>query len=553
MRNRTLLAAATVCAALAVPSVASAEDFCVGNPAGCSGTSVPPALLSFALNQAQSNGTDDRFFLAPGTFASTQFSHKSVERVQIIGAGAGKTILRGSMNAPALELGGNPETSVSDLTIEATGAATGGLALHGTTARGVAVEAGGAGSLHIGLSLHGDATFDDGSVVVGAGAPYAAAVISGDGAVADSTLTAPEGIGFVTIGSDATLQRSTLNAKNGAVAYGGRLTVTDTLVDLRGRGAPSLGIGASPNPSGSATAEAERLTIVGSTPSSATDTVGLIAHADGAGDSATIHARDSVISGIGVPVARVANNGASATLTTSRSAYPSPLAAYNTGPGSIVEQDRLKVSPRFVGNGDFHLAADSPLIDAGTPGALPAGATDRDGKPRLSDGNGDCAPVSDIGAFEYQGAAMAACTPAPAAPATGGAMTAPAATTAPAPRISRLRVEPTRVQVGTALPKLVRTAVQRPLSTIRFRLSKSATVTLRFAKLDRNGTARTIKANVRIRARKGRNTIRFAGRLTRSVALKPGAYRITAVATDESGLRSNRAVTRFTAIRSVSR
>ena len=67
-RKRMLLAAATTCAALMVPvAAASAEDFCVGAPAGCTGTPVPPPLLNFALTQAQSNGSDDRFLLAPGT------------------------------------------------------------------------------------------------------------------------------------------------------------------------------------------------------------------------------------------------------------------------------------------------------------------------------------------------------------------------------------------------------------------------------------------------------------------------------------------------------
>jgi hypothetical protein len=95
----------------------------------------------------------------------------------------------------------------------------------------------------------------------------------------------------------------------------------------------------------------------------------------------------------------------------------------------------------------------------------------------------------------------------------------------------------------------VRTAVRRPLSTIRFRLSKPATVALRFAKLSRNGNARTIKTKVRLKARTRGNRIRFAARLSRKVALKPGAYRLTAVATDKAGTRSKPARTRFTAVK----
>jgi hypothetical protein len=163
-RRHALIAAAAACAALAIPAVASAEDFCVGDPAGCTGTPVPPPLLNFALTQAQSNGSDDRFLLAPGTYASTAFSHHSGERVRIIGAGAGKTILRGNLDEPVLTLGGNQDSSVADLTVEPTGTAAGGLTLKGTHANRVAVDAKGAASLFAGVELHGDATFGHGSV-----------------------------------------------------------------------------------------------------------------------------------------------------------------------------------------------------------------------------------------------------------------------------------------------------------------------------------------------------------------------------------------------------
>ena len=621
-RKRILLAAAATCAALAVPSVASAEDFCVGGPAGCSGTPVAKALLKQSLTDAQSNGTDDRFFLAPGVFASDKFAYQSGERVQLIGAGAGKTIVRGKVDGSVLELGGNPDSSVSDVTVEATGAATGGLTLKETRAHRVAVDAEGAPSLIAGVLLFGDATFDAGSVDIGGLERYAVLVFSGAAAVTDSTLSAPAGAGFVSAGSEVTLRRSTLDARFGAIAASGHLTVSDTLVDLRGHTGNGLaaGVYVSPNSGGigtAATADADRVTIVGSTPGTA-DTVGVAAVADGAGKSAAGRVRDSVISGIGVPVGRQADNGATVTLTTTRSAYPSPVTTFDSGPGTLIEQNRLKVSPGFVGNGDFHLAAGSQLIDAGTPGGLPANAADRDGNPRASDGDGDCRHISDIGAFEYQGTrvravaaaattsvaagrparftATGSCVPGPEAPtvrwafddgatASGAAVThvfqspgrhsatvtvsdrhghaarataavavaAPVATEPPSagPRISRLRVTPKRVRIGRRLPKLARSAVRRPLATIGFRLSKRATVTLRFAKLTRNGKPRPLKTTVRIKARKGRNRIRFAARLSRTVALTHGSYRLTARATDNAGLRSKRTRTRFTAIKPV--
>jgi hypothetical protein len=607
-RKRLLLAAAIACAALAIPSVASAEDFCVGGPAGCTGTPVAANGLKVALTGAQSNGSADRFFLAPGIFTSDQFTYQSAERLQIIGAGAGKTILRGNVAGSVLTLGGDQDSSVSELRLEPTGAASSGLTLQGTHAGGVAVDAKGVASLVTGVQLLGDSTFDDGSVDLGAIAQPAVTVYN-DGAVTDSTLTAPAGAGVLSGGNDATVRRSTLDAKIGAAAIQGHLTVSDTLVDLRGNAGaePAYGVYLPVTASGTtAAADADRLTIVGS----AGTTYGLAALADGANTSATVHMRDSVISGVGVPVGRQAQNGGTARVTSDRSAYPTAVAVPDSGPGAIVETDRIQASPHFADG--FHLAADSPLIDAGTPDGPPAGATDRDGRPRASDGDGNCTRVTDIGAFEYQGttakavasaaattvatgqavgfSAAGSCIPGPEAPAvswsfddgagaTGSTVThafqtpgrhtatvivtdahahsaqatagvdVTARSASVAPRVTRLRVAPTRVQIGTLLPKLVRAGVKRPLGTIGFRLSKPATITLRFAKLTNSGKAHPVKTKVRVNARKGSNRLRFAARLSRRSALAPGKYRLTAVATDATGARSKRATTRFTAVK----
>lgn len=72
----------------------------------------------------------------------------------------------------------------------------------------------------------------------------------------------------------------------------------------------------------------------------------------------------------------------------------------------------LRVDPRFVGPGDYRLAPDSPCIDAGDVGTLPAGiGLDLDGNPRRVDdpatpdtGVGPV-PIVDMGAYEFQAAA----------------------------------------------------------------------------------------------------------------------------------------------------
>jgi hypothetical protein len=606
LRRSALVGAAIVSAAFALPAVASAKDFCVGAPAGCSGTAVSAPGLKAALTQAQSNGTDDRFFLAPGTYSTDNFIHESAEAVQIIGAGAGKTILEGNANGAVLDVGGNDSSSVSGLTARPVGAATTGLGLKGARAHGVSVDAKGALSIYAAVALFGNAVFDHGSVNIGAAQGHAAMVFSGEGLVSDSTLIAPAGDGFAVAAGNGSLRRSTVSGRFGAIGAEGHLSVTDTFIDLRGHAGGGLaaglyvaaGQGANAKPT--AAADAARLTIVGSTPTTS-ETVGVAAVADAAGQSADLRLRDSVISGIGVPVGRQASGGGTANITTTRSAYPSGVGTFDIGPGKLIEQSRLKVSPGFVGNGDFHLAAGSPLIDAGTAGSVTAAATDRDGRPRASDGNGDCSHITDIGAFEFQGtkttalatvsahsalagqglrfAAVKACIPGPEAPtltwrfddgaaATGTAAVHAFATaghhtatltvadhhghqavssvavdiTAP-PAIAKLRVTPKRVRIGTLLPKLVRTAAKLPNGTIRFTLSEPASVRLSFTK-----HGHTLKKRLRFTAHAGVNRIRFAARLSRTARLRPGTYRLTIVATDATGAHSEPATARFTAI-----
>ena len=327
-----------------------------------------------------------------------------------------------------------------------------------------------------------------------------------------------------------------------------------------------------------------------------------------------------MINGVATPVVRSATNGASsASVRTDRSDYPAAASPIDAGPGQPGRgaSPRRGAGLRRRGGRRLPPRPGSPLIDAGTPGELPAGTADRDGSPRASDGDGDCSHIPDIGAFELQGTAVKAvasasaaaatageavafsaagsCIPGPGAPAiswsfddgagaTGDAVThafaapgrhtatvtvsdgaghqavastavdvtagaAPPPAAQAAPVISGLRVSPSRIAIGSQLPKLVRGRVKRPAGTIRFVLSEPATVQLRFTRLGRHGRTRTVKTKVRIDAAQGLNRIRFAARLSRKVRLTPGAYRLTMFATDAAGARSERATTRFRTVR----
>jgi hypothetical protein len=312
-----------------------------------------------------------------------------------------------------------------------------------------------------------------------------------------------------------------------------------------------------------------RTTIVGSGAK-----LGVLAIADDIGKSATAHVSDTVISGADTPLGRLAANGAiSAKLTADRSAYPAPVTSLDVGPGKLVETRRLIASPQFVGGGDFHLAAGSPLIDAGTPAGVPAGALDRDGRPRASDGNGDCARISDIGAYEYQGtkvkaiahaaattvsaakpvafSAAGSCIPGPEAATirwrfddgTGaaGASVAHAFST-PGRHTATVTVSDAHGHSAQATTALTVTALPPRIShlrvangRVRFRLSKAAAVTLRIGKLGKRP-----RTTIKVGAHQGANKIRL-----RKTALKPGRYQVIATAIDSSGQHSKQVRTRF--------
>jgi hypothetical protein len=597
-----------------MPALASAEDFCVSEPAGCSGTPVAPNGLAKALTAAQSNGSDDRFFLAPGIYDNGPLSYNSPEKLELIGAGIELSTLRSSAPGPLFTLGGNPASTISNLDLVAAGNGTRGLALVGTRAEGAAVEVAAGISTDVALTLSGGASFSRGSVKL---TQAAIGVALADGStLTDSSIQAPNGAAIFAAGSDMTVRRSTMRAKFGAVVGGGHLAMSDTLIDMGKFGDAGVLANTSLSGDGPTVAELDRLTIVGST--SFGTRGGVVAEANRNGTSASVHLHDSVIRGLN-PLVRLGTNGGVANISTDRSNYPSTSTGSDSGPGSLVEERRLNLDPHFVdpGAGDFHLAADSPLIDAGTPGALPADATsDRDGQPRASDGDGDCTHVPDIGAFEWQGNKVTAlatasaasaqagqpvsfssagsCIPGPGEPqaawsfddgagATGTAVehafatpgqhtatltigdgaghqasasatvevtAAPASAAGPAaPVLSKLKLSPGRIAIGKLLPKLVAKPAKRPAATISFTLSKAAKVELRFAKLGTSGKLRRLKPKLRVAAKRGVNRVRFAGRLSRKVRLAPGAYRLTAVATDAAGARSAPTSKRFTAIK----
>jgi PKD domain len=331
-----------------------------------------------------------------------------------------------------------------------------------------------------------------------------------------------------------------------------------------------------------ATADLERVTILGSNQKPA-DATAIGAEADGAGKTGSVTARDSIMTGFQNSILRQGSNDGLANVTTDRSVYLSSGGpGLDTGTGSLTETNRLTVSPRFVNPAanDFRLAADSPLIDAGTPGDLPAGSLDRDGKPRQSDGNGDCSHVGDIGAFEFQGTSVKAvaravtavefssegsCIPGPGTPtvkwsfddgatadgatvshafATPGKHTAVATVSDDSGHQASASAEVEVAAVPKAPPAVAPaiTKLRVKGKAVTFRLSKAAKVNIRFAQIRKHGKVKRIKASLRVNGKAGANRAKLPRRLRH---LKPGSYRLTAVATSADGARSKARTVRF--------
>ncbi|MGD8451882.1 MAG: right-handed parallel beta-helix repeat-containing protein [Phycisphaerae bacterium] len=80
------------------------------------------------------------------------------------------------------------------------------------------------------------------------------------------------------------------------------------------------------------------------------------------------------------------------------------LVTFSDWQGGHSGQGNIDADPLFVDpeNGDYHLSAGSPCIDAGDPSCVPQpGETDLDGQYRLWDGDGNGVAIVDMGADEF--------------------------------------------------------------------------------------------------------------------------------------------------------
>jgi PKD repeat protein len=428
---RLAIVAALVAAVLAVPAVASADTFCVHNPSGCAGSPQPD--LQQALNAAHGNGAGkDTIRLGAGSFTDGPAIASAGNPVEIVGASAqDSTLVGGGKDITVLKLL-DPASTVSNLGLKLTGTGLNetGLELAGKGSHlritDTGTQAGSTGVRFVGASPSLDASsialsYDPNDISVFA--VYSKAVHA---TVTDTDLSAMRGI-YVS-GGQVDVLRSRVWAQQGLmVSSSGYAEVSDTSFRAPG-----------PSPSnydaraliatgdGWNAIDADRVTLLG--PGSGS--VGAWAKPSAqAGNHAAIHIRGSVIDGFGQALAAHQLNGASSTITTASSAYKLSSASVTGGATYMPAPNNLDLTGLGAGfvnaaGGDLSLRHDSPLVDRGDTAFQTAGALDRDGHPRLRDGDGAGGPRVDIGALEYQRSApVASATATPATIDTGQGVT----------------------------------------------------------------------------------------------------------------------------------
>ena len=228
-----LLCAGAIVCALAAPSLAAADTFCVQPEASCAPANTH-ATVQGALNAANGNGAGVRDTVLLGATTYTEnVSDAGGNPVDIIGKGTGQTTITspGGFGTTTFAIG-EASSTVSALSIQIPGGGNNtGLALVGD-ANGIAVTEQGGDFGHVGVDLQNSGASLNGSTVTMT-AGTAAQSFSG-GTVRDSRLSGSGG--FRGIG---TIRRSRITAGNTAVGFDGGSTIENTVIR------PTSGSGAS--------------------------------------------------------------------------------------------------------------------------------------------------------------------------------------------------------------------------------------------------------------------------------------------------------------------
>jgi hypothetical protein len=416
MRRSTLLAGALLIPALPIvaASPASAADNVICVPANVAGCNQFAATIQAAITMAGANAVDDTIRIAAGTYTETPWQiDGSAHAITLQGAGQGQTKLTIPSSASTQTYLGATQATVKDLTIQMVGGANSandvGLNLAHSTADHVTVD---------GPAIQGAIGIQGGSSTVShstVSTPPAAAggtrafYSSGGNTVTDTTLTGSQGFDLSDPGTIDTLSRTSIRADSaGVLTDGGRVDIDDSVIDL----GLSAGTGLAPvnfnNSVSPVVVDADHVTIVGGGPGS--KGAWAFAGASGAKQTSTVTLTNSILDGPATSlVADASNDGAqggnsTAIVSVSYTDYETTggtIGAHGAGGVTLGAGNLVGADPLYVdaAGGDFHLTTSSPVVDKGNP-AAGGPSTDRDGLPRVVDGDAVVGAVRDMGAYE---------------------------------------------------------------------------------------------------------------------------------------------------------
>lgn len=389
-----------VVVALIGASSAGAATYCVNKP-GCVGTNT---TLTNALDLADANMDEDTIFIGanggvPYT-ATDNFAYNFAGDVNLIGDGAGQTILQGTAAAnindrQTLTLLGSSGSTVTDMTIigpTANGGAERALVWQGTASRVEIVQKDAPGQAA--ADARGTAVLEDSSIDTDVQALFTA-VNAVTLTVRDSTILAPNNSGISVDSADSlNLQRTSITSGARAVQASGAGTTANLInvVLRKTTSSPSFGIVTALT---GAVVTARHATMIGAGGGRGFDVDNL--------PNATATLRDSIIVNVATPIYCASNDDAQPSSMT--------VAYSNFGPGSDVSDPGCNESlsnndntttPVFVdvANHDYRLIGGSPLINAADPA-----------DPIANDFFNVARPVAgrtDMGAFEYRAQAPTA-------------------------------------------------------------------------------------------------------------------------------------------------
>jgi hypothetical protein len=351
----------------AAPAQAAVGVICVGPvPAGTAcndNRATIPAAIAVATS-------GDTIRPAPGRYTDGPYELPSGVSLRGFGAGTGASSTRLGLTADGqtgVTVSGGG--TIADVRVElGTFRGTTGIAASSAVLDNVVVFGPGATDA-VAVQSQGSQVHDATANVTGGAGNTGIRSLGGNLLYSDSTWSGGE-VGYRLVSGTDNISRITVQLAQTAISVeGGTLNIDDSVLDLGSAGTAGL--------RSQGTVHGNHLTVVGG----------------GAGSQ-------GVVSNGTVTLANSIVRGPATSLVAAGGTLRADTSDYETPQGTVTgSQNLVGVNPAFVnaGAGNYQLRAGSPVIDKG---AASTASTDRLGRARSFDGNGDGTPTPDMGAYE---------------------------------------------------------------------------------------------------------------------------------------------------------